>query len=229
MGGMLSDYRVFVRQFFRRYHTTGAILPSGRPLASALCRYVRQTNGANGPRQILEVGPGSGAVTARLVKVLQPNDRLTLVELNDEFVRHLQVRFADEPSFKAVSDRTNLVHCRLEYLPGEGCYDRIISGLPLNNFAAAEVEQILSVFARLLKPDGVLSFFEYIAVRRVKQIVSGKAERQRLREIGKLLGDLFAERQIRCDAVWPNVTPAWVHHVRFAGAAAEQTVASTAG
>ena len=226
---MLSDYRVFMRQFFRRYHTTGAILPSGRPLASALCRYVRETNGNDCVRQILEVGPGTGAVTARSVKVLKPDDRLTLVELNDEFVRHLKGRFADEPSFKAVADRAELVHCRLEELPGEGCYDRIISGLPLNNFAAAEVEQILSVFARLLKAGGVLSFFEYIAIRRVKQVVSGRAERQRLRDIGKLLGDLFAERQIRCDAVWPNVTPAWVHHVRFADAPAERKVAGTAG
>ena len=225
MAGMLSDYRVFLRQFFRRYHTTGAILPSGRPLASALCRYVRE---GEGPRRILEVGPGTGAVTARLVEVLQPDDHLTLVELNDEFVQHLKGRFATEPSFQAVSNRSELVHCRLEELPGDGCYDRIISGLPLNNFAAADVEQILAVFGRLLKAGGVLSFFEYIAIRRVKQVISGRAERQRLREIGRLLGDLFERGQIRCDAVWPNVTPAWVHHVRFAEAPGNGSAAGSA-
>jgi phosphatidylethanolamine/phosphatidyl-N-methylethanolamine N-methyltransferase len=214
MAGMLNDYRVFVRQFFRRYHTTGAILPSGRLLASALCRYVADANGHAG-RQILEVGPGTGAVTARLVTLLKPDDRLTLVELNDEFVRHLEGRFAGEAAFQAVKGRSEIVHSRLEDLPGEGQFDRIISGLPLNNFASAEVEQILTTFARLLRPGGVLSFFEYIAIRRVKQVVSGRAERQRLREIGQLLGDLFQRSQIRCDAVWPNVTPAWVHHVRF--------------
>jgi phosphatidylethanolamine/phosphatidyl-N-methylethanolamine N-methyltransferase len=226
MAGMMSDYRVFLRQFFRRYHTTGAILPSGRRLASALCRYVRE---GEGPRRILEVGPGTGAVTARLVEVLRPDDHLTLVELNDEFVQHLKGRFATEPSFQAVSGRTELVHCRLEELPGNGCYDRIISGLPLNNFAAADVEQILAVFDRLLKAGGVLSFFEYIAIRRVKQVVSGRAERQRLREIGRLLDDLFDRRQIRCDAVWPNVTPAWVHHVRLAEAPGNGYLANASG
>lgn len=225
---MLRDYRVFLRQFFRRYHTTGAILPSGSRLATALCRYVGE--GADQEaRQILEVGPGTGAVTARLVQLVRPADRLTLVELNDEFVRHLKGRFAAEPSFRSVSDRTELVHCRLEELPGEGRYDRIISGLPLNNFAAAEVEQILSVFARLLAPGGILSFFEYIAIRRVKQAISGRAERQRLREIGRLLGDLFERGQIRCEAVWPNVTPAWVHHVCFAGARGPGSLAGTRG
>ncbi len=215
MAGMLSDYRVFLGQFFRRYHTTGAILPSGRFLAAALCRYV----GDDGePRQVLEVGPGTGAVTARLVRLLRPADRLTLVELNDDFHRHLQNRFATEPSFQAVADRTELVHARLESLPGAGCYDRIISGLPLNNFAAADVEQILSVFGRLIRPGGILSFFEYIAVRQVKRLVSGRAERERLRQIGQILGDLFKSREIRRDWVWPNVTPAWVHHVRYAGA-----------
>jgi phospholipid N-methyltransferase len=226
MAGILSDYRVFLRQFFRRYHTTGAILPSGRPLASALCRYVRE---GEGPRRILEVGPGTGAVTARLVEELQPGDHLTLVELNDEFVEHLKARFAAEPTFQAVSSRTDLLHCRLEELPGNGRYDRIISGLPLNNFASADVEQILAVFGRLLKAGGILSFFEYIAIRRVKQVVSGRAERQRLREIGRMLGDLFEQRQIRCDAVWPNVTPAWVHHVRFAEAVANRPLAGAAG
>jgi phosphatidylethanolamine/phosphatidyl-N-methylethanolamine N-methyltransferase len=213
MAGMLSNYRVFVKQFFRRYHTTGAILPSGRPLANALCRYVRDGDGG-GPREILEVGPGTGAVTARIVQLLRPDDRLTLVELNDDFVQHLNERFASEPDFRAAADRSKLVHCRLEELGGEACYDRIVSGLPLNNFAAAEVRQILETFARLVKPGGILSFFEYVAVRKAKRLVSGRSERRRLREIGDLIGDL-AKQRIHLDCVLLNVTPAWVHHIKW--------------
>src|SRR6185295_18404815 len=102
----LREYRVFLRQFFQQYHTTGSVLPSSRSLAKALCRYVR--NPANGTsssavkqsqREILEVGPGTGAVTASLVRQMKPDDRLTLVELNDDFVRHMQTRLATEPPF----------------------------------------------------------------------------------------------------------------------------------
>ncbi len=219
MANLFSNYAVFLKQFFRRYRTTGAILPSSRPLASALCRYVRSPSGAG--RQILEVGPGTGAVTERLAHFLAADDRLTLVELNDDFVAHLRTRFARERAFQAVFDRTKIVHGRLEELEGAGCYDLIVSGLPLNNFAVADVERILNVFARLLKPEGVLSFFEYIAVRHAKTLVSGAAERRRVKQIGELLKALIDQHQIRRDAVWLNVTPAWVHHVRFGAAPAD--------
>jgi phospholipid N-methyltransferase len=213
---MFREQRVFLRQFFQRYHTTGSVLPSSRGLAKALCRFVGKPLEAGGAaREILEVGPGTGAVTAQLVAKMQPADRLTLVELNDDFVRHLRERFENEPAFQRVADRTNIIHGRLEDVPGEKAYDLIISGLPLNNFAVGEVETILSIFERLLKPEGVLSFFEYIAIRRVKAVVTSREGRARLRGIGQALSRTMDGREIRRDWVWPNVPPAWVHHVRF--------------
>jgi phospholipid N-methyltransferase len=231
---MFRDQRVFLQQFFRQYHTTGSVLPSSRALARALCRFVDADAGGPahingvikmadhapgtgfaGPGEILEVGPGTGAVTTCLVKKLRPDNRLTLVELNEDFVRHLQRRFESEPAFKAVAQRTQIEHCRLEDLPAEKRYRVIISGLPLNNFAVAEVEKILGIFQRLLAPGGTLSFFEYIAIRRAKAMVSGPQGRARLHGIGKVLNRTLQGREIRRDWVWPNVPPAWVHHVRF--------------
>jgi len=224
---MFTNERVFLKQFFSRYHTTGSVLPSSRALARALCRYVGEGSGrpqgtrgtvrTGSPQQILEVGPGTGAVTARLVRKMLPGDRLTLVELNDDFVRHLQGRFEKEPAFAAVAERTEILHTPLEELPQERRFDLIISGLPLNNFAVAEVEAILDIFARLVAPGGTLSFFEYIAIRRVKAVVSGRAGRARLRGIGAALGRTLHGREIKRDWVWPNLPPAWVHHVRWNG------------
>jgi phosphatidylethanolamine/phosphatidyl-N-methylethanolamine N-methyltransferase len=231
---MFRDQRVFLQQFFRQYHTTGSVLPSSRALARALCRFVgadpsgtAHANGAPsvtvdavhsdvaGPCEILEVGPGTGAVTTQLVTRLRAEDRLTLVELNDDFVRHLQRRFETELAFKAVADRTQIMHCRLEDLSGQQRYRVIISGLPLNNFAVDKVEQILGIFQRLLGAGGTLSFFEYIAIRRAKAMVSGRQGRDRLRGIGQVLQRTLQGREIKRDWVWPNLPPAWVHHVRF--------------
>jgi len=213
MGRRPSNFRLFFGEFLRSYHTTGAIVPSGRFLASALARFV--LDGAAGARRILEVGPGTGAVTRRIIAALTPDDRLDLVELNDRFVARLRHRFATEPAFQAVADRARVLHRPVEELPPENAYDLIISGLPLNNFAVADVERILAAFGGLLKPGGTLSFFEYIAIRRARALVSGRAERERLRGIGAALGGLLSGREIRRDWVWLNVPPAWVHHVRL--------------
>jgi phospholipid N-methyltransferase len=209
----LAEQAIFFREFLRNFHTTGAILPSGRRLSAALTRFVREP--AHAARRILEVGPGTGAVTRRIVAGMGSRDSLDLVELNGSFVERLRQRFESEPEFQAVADRSRVLHCRIEDLPHRQGYDLIVSGLPLNNFSLADVETILAAFDKLLASDGILSFFEYIAVRRARAIVSGPRERSRLRGIGRALAALFDGHEIRRDAVWRNIPPAWVHHVRY--------------
>jgi phospholipid N-methyltransferase len=212
MTSRLHEYRLFLGQYARHFRSTGAVLPSGRWLAAALSRFV---TGDGVGQRILEVGPGTGAVTRRIAARMGAADRLDLVELNDAFVASLRTALAQESALQRIADRTQLFHSAVEQLPGEGCYDVIISGLPLNNFAPSEVEQILAKLAALLKPGGTLSFFEYIALRHARTLVSGRAERARLRGIGRALAAVLDGHEVRRDWVWPNVPPAWVHHVRF--------------
>jgi phosphatidylethanolamine/phosphatidyl-N-methylethanolamine N-methyltransferase len=209
----LSQYGLFFREFLTNYRTTGAILPSGRPLGAALARFVG--DGRARARRILEVGPGTGSVTRRIVEAMGPDDRLDLVELNETFVQCLRHRLQSDEAFRPLAGRTRLLHCPVEQLPRQRAYDLIISGLPLNNFSVSEVRGILGAFSGLLKPGGTLSFFEYMAIRRLRALLSGRAERSRLRGIGQALGTLLREHEIRRDWIWPNVPPAWVHHVRL--------------
>jgi phospholipid N-methyltransferase len=207
-----SETGLFFREFLRSFHTTGAILPSGRFLASALARFV---DPPAPPRRILEVGSGTGAVTRRIIAALGPDDQLDLVELNGRFVERLRHRFQTDATFQFAADRSRVLHCAVEELPRQPTYDLIISGLPLNNFAVADVKEILAALTGLLQPGGTLSFFQYIAIRRARALVSGRAERARLREIGEAMGVLLNAREIRRDWVWLNVPPAWVHHLRL--------------
>lgn len=210
-----STHRVFLSEFVRNFHTTGSLLPSSRFLGAALARGVEKST-RHGPRRILEVGPGTGAATHHLVAALKPEDRLELVEINPRFVELLEARFAQEPTWRSVRDRVR-IHCqRIEALEASEPYDAIVSGLPLNNFAVADVEQILAVFERLARPGGTLAFFEYIAIRSAKAAVSGRSERQRLQEIGRVLERFLADKSDR-SAVWLNFPPAWVHYVQFPG------------
>jgi phospholipid N-methyltransferase len=207
----LEEQQIFWREFRHNFKTTGAILPSGARLAKALARYVSEPGP---PRRILEVGPGTGAVTKQIVRRIRPEDRLDLVELNDRFVAELHRRFDSEAAFRHVASQTQILHQSVETLPHDQPYDLIVSGLPLNNFEVPLVERILATLDRLLLPHGKLSFFEYVAIRKVKSWVSGGAERQRLNGISRQLGSLLEQREIRRDLVWLNAPPAWVHHVQ---------------
>jgi phospholipid N-methyltransferase len=207
----LGDYRAFLAQFVRNHHTTGALMPSGRALAAALCRHV----GGLPAQRILEAGPGTGAVTGRLVELMRPQDELWLVELNPAFAAHLRRAFEERPAFRAVADRCHLVEGSVQELGRHGPFDVIVSGLPLNNFSSETVRQILDAYAKLLKPNGILSFFEYILIRDAKMMVSLGAERDRLKKVGKAIDEVLAEREFAREWVWPNVPPAWVHHLRF--------------
>ena len=217
----LADYRVFWRQFRQAYNSTGAVLPSGRGLAVALSRFVRDgdsapvagNNGTVPHRRILEVGPGTGAVTVQIIDDMRPDDRLVLVERNEQFVSHLRQRLAEIPAAQSLGDRMSLVHAAIEDLPDDEPFDLIVSGLPLNNFAVESVEQILAKLSRLLAPGGTLSFFEYVAVRRAKSLVCSRADRERLQGIARVLGS-FLQAEVQRDLVMANVPPAWVHHVR---------------
>jgi len=212
MSPLLSHHRLFLRQFREHFHTTGALAPSSRWLARALARYVSE---CAGPKRILEVGPGTGAVTQVIVRRMGDKDSLDIVELNASFVELLEGRFDNEPHFAAAAGRSRIVHDRLENLPRDDAYDIIISGLPMNNFAVADVESIFTAFEHLLAPGGTLSLFEYIGVRRQRAVVSGRHERDRLRGIGHVLSERLVPYRIRREAVLRNLPPAWVHHARF--------------
>ena len=209
----LAEYRDFFREFRRQFQTTGAILPSSRFLAAALSRHVADSDA---PRRILEVGPGTGAVTKQIVKRMSSDDHFDLVELNESFVQVLEQRFASEADFQRVADRSRVLHQSIEELDEAEAYDVIISGLPLNNFSAELVESILEVLTRLLKPGGTLSFFAYIAIRSARSGMARGEERERLRGIHVAIKRLLDSHGLGREWIWVNVPPAWVHHVRKA-------------
>lgn len=227
MANWWSEVSTFLREYRTNFKHTGAVMPSGASLGKSLARFVREREPAAVTAQrraagedcstfrILEVGPGTGAVTRHIAAALQPGDALDLCELNTTFVEVLRRRLVDERPFCDVASQVRIFAKPIEELPEDIQYDLIISGLPLNNFNVAEVEHILGLFERLLKPSGTLSFFEYIGIRKMRALVSTGSGRERLRGIGRAMDGILSRGEIHRDRIWPNVPPAYVHHVRF--------------
>lgn len=214
MRRFLGEHVEFLKQYRHRFETTGAIAPSSRFLARALARPLERHASA---ARVLEVGPGTGAVTRRIVKLLKPGDRLDLVELNEAFARVLERRFVDDPGFRRVSDRAKVHCCPVQQFHADGQYDFIISGLPFNNFPPDLVRDIFAVFFRLLAPGGMLSYFEYMYMRRLRRAVARGDGRARLDRLESVLHEHLARHRVQRDWVFVNVPPAWVQHLRQCG------------
>jgi len=207
---MFREHFEFFRQFRRQFQTTGSIVPSSRYLARAM---TRQIAAPRGPARILEVGPGTGAVTCRILKLLQKDDRLDLVELNESFANHLRERFRDDPVFQSAS-RAQVHVCGIETFKSDAPYDFVVSGLPFANFSAPFVEQLLNAMFGLLAPGGQLTYFEYIYMRSMRKIVSGQTERNRLTDLDRVLDGFLSRHRVSRDSVLLNFPPAWVQHLR---------------
>jgi len=203
---------VFLRQFGRKFETTGSLLPSSRFLAQTITRYLAQRGDT--PIRVLECGPGTGAFTDSVVRHLRAGDRFDLVELNEAFVAVLKKRFATEAHWQAVSDLTEIHQLPLQEFRDQVPYDFIISGLPHLNFPPAVVETITESYFRLLKPGGTLSYFEYLMIRPIKKKVAVGATRRKIHSVDKILAGYLQEHRLCRDSVFLNVPPAWVQHLR---------------
>src|ERR1700693_3635413 len=89
-GKGLPDGARFLKSWVARPLQIGAVQPSGRALARTMASYVDPA--LKGP--VVEIGPGTGPVTAALLHRGVPAERLVLVEFNPEFCGLLRERFA---------------------------------------------------------------------------------------------------------------------------------------
>ena len=88
-GKGLVDAARFLRSWAERPLQIGAVQPSGRALARTMASYVDP--GASGP--VIEIGPGTGPVTAALLRRGIAPERMVLVEFNPDFCALLRKRY----------------------------------------------------------------------------------------------------------------------------------------
>lgn len=205
----------FLRAFLSQPRRIGAAVPSSRKLAYALMKpFLRREQ----PARILEVGAGTGAVTRYIGFEMGAHDELSICEMQPALAAHVQREVLAEPQFAgAVRDgRVTLTACAIQDFPLTTQFDFVVSGLPLNSFAGSEVLEILDVIRRLLKPDGVFSYFEYLALRRLKKSASIGRARARVRHVSSVLDDHIERFQFARQIVLANIPPACARHWRFA-------------
>jgi len=212
--GFLQERKAMWQAFRKDFFHTGSLMPSSRFLGRELAANLK---GDRPPARILEIGGGTGPVTAQILPCLRNGDQFDVVEINNDFVNLLCKRFqVIKPSpLDGSPERFRILHAPVQQLPGQGVYQHIISGLPFNNFPIKLVREIWYNIHRLAAPGATFAFFEYVAVREIKRpFVRGK-ERQRLGLIDRHFAREIKKHQMHARKVFLNVPPAVVHHLRF--------------
>jgi len=119
----LDDEVRFLRSWIEKPLHMGAVMPSGRLLARTMAHYVDP----HGTGPVIELGPGTGAITNALVERGVDQKRLVLVEYNPGFCALLRDRY---PQAKVVQgDAYRLRDTLWNVLTAPAA--AVVSGLPL--------------------------------------------------------------------------------------------------
>jgi phosphatidylethanolamine/phosphatidyl-N-methylethanolamine N-methyltransferase len=122
-GKGLQDAARFLRSWVERPLQIGAVHPSGRALARTMASYVDPAR--RGP--VIEIGPGTGPVTAALLRRGVAPERLVLVEFSSEFCRLLRKRY---PGARVIEADAYTIGAALEPLRLAPAI-AVVSSLPL--------------------------------------------------------------------------------------------------
>lgn len=189
------DLRRFIVTALCRPAVVGAIAPSSRRLAGRLAAVVPERPGA----VVVELGPGTGAVSDAIIGRLSPGTRYVAVEVDPRLADHLR---ATRPRAEVLTgDAADL----LTLLDRAGVHraDAVVSSLPWTLFAAERQRAIVGQVARLVGAGGAFATFGYLPARRLPAA-------RRFRE---LLDTTFHE-VIVSRTVWRNLPPAFVYVCR---------------
>jgi phosphatidylethanolamine/phosphatidyl-N-methylethanolamine N-methyltransferase len=119
----LDDEVRFLRSWIEKPLHVGAVMPSGKLLARTMAQYVDCDS--SGP--VVELGPGTGAITSALIERGVDPKRLVLVEYNPGFCALLRDRY---PQAKVVQgDAYRLRDTLWNVLSAPAA--AVVSGLPL--------------------------------------------------------------------------------------------------
>jgi phospholipid N-methyltransferase len=149
---MQSDSLMFFRTWVVHPFQVAAVVPSGRALAEIITREITPQTG-----HVIELGPGTGVFTTKMIERGLKPENLTLIEYSPEFAERLKKRFPGARVLSMDAARLN----SLEF-PQEAPVGAVVSGIPLLTMPTRKVMSILDRAFKRLGSDGAFYQFTYM-------------------------------------------------------------------
>jgi len=143
---------IFLRQFFEKPSEVASIAPSSDHLVDSLLKNFNYQN----LKVAVEYGPGTGAITYKLMPLIPPFAKFVAAEPNEIFRAHLQEEMLP---IELIPDYAqNIAPLVLEKY---GQVDLIVSGLPCSIIPLHILERLFDSTHLILRPGGEFRMFIY--------------------------------------------------------------------
>lgn len=149
----LEDRKMFMARWMRAPLEVASVTPSG----AELCRAMAAAAAAEPGRRVVELGPGTGPITAALLAAGTRPEDLLLIERDGAFATRLENGFPD--TVVARADARHLARVARNH-GFDGC-DAVVSGLPLVAMPLSAQMRIVTGAFSVLAPGGVFVQFTY--------------------------------------------------------------------
>jgi ubiquinone/menaquinone biosynthesis C-methylase UbiE len=166
------------------------------------------------PQHVLEVGSGTGAISAQIFRQMESQDKLTIVEINRNFLAMTRRKMVQSFGDAAIARQVSLINADVLHngMPADS-FSRICCSLPFNNFAPQMIDEIFNEMVRVCRPGGIIVFYEYILLRRIRYWLSLGLSKDLKAIEGVLTGQI---RLYGIDKlpIFTNIPPAMVYVLR---------------
>ncbi len=207
----LNEKLAILKAFMENPSEVGTLAACSSFVGKEISKYIKKHIEDNPKKSIrvLEVGAGTGALTEEIMKILREEDHLDAVEISTQFCGVLNEKFKE---YKNIT-----VHCAsiLDWKSSRS-YDFIVSTLPFNSFDVPFIIKVLDRYYGFIKPGGVLSYVEYIALAKVQRFCMGKVKKKEHKRRAKIMKNFRAKFGIDSKIVWLNLPlPINVYHLKI--------------
>ena len=151
----MAEKRSFLKHFWQDKKMVGSMVPSSKFLTEKMIRNIDFKKA----KLIVELGPGNGVFTKKILELMTKDCTLIVFELNTNFYEILSKEIQDPRVILIHGSAENITQAVQE--AGFLHADYVVSSLPLANFPKKLTQEILNESYNNLKNNGKYIQFQY--------------------------------------------------------------------